>query len=86
VAKLLGVAALLAPGMPTLKEWAYAGFVFDMAGAMYSHISVGDPPAQWAIIFLPLTLLAVSYVFHHKRLRAAAPGSVYDSFPVEAAK
>jgi hypothetical protein len=74
VAKLLGVAALLAPGLPTLKEWAYAGFVFDMVGAMYSHICVGDPPTQWAFIFIPLILLAVSYVFHHKKLKAAAPG------------
>lgn len=75
VAKLLGVAALLAPGIPTVKEWAYAGFVFDMVGAMYSHIRVGDPPTQWALIFIPLIMLAVSYVFHHKKLKAASPGN-----------
>ena len=28
VAKLLGAITLLAPGFPTLKEWAYAGFTF----------------------------------------------------------
>lgn len=72
VAKLLGIVALLAPGFPTLKEWAYAGFVFDMAGAMYSHICVGDSPTQWIPIFIPLILLAGSYVFHHKKLKAAS--------------
>lgn len=69
-AKILGVAAILMPGFPRVKEWAYAGFVFDLIGAMYSHISVGDPPSQWLIIFLPLILLVGSYVFHHKRLKA----------------
>jgi hypothetical protein len=37
VAKLTGVAALLAPGLPRLKEWAYAGFTFDLLGATASH-------------------------------------------------
>jgi hypothetical protein len=72
VAKLLGVIAVLVPGFPRLKEWAYAGFVFDLLAAMYSHISVGDPASQWMIIFLPLLLLVGSYVFHHKKLKAAS--------------
>lgn len=42
IAKLLGVLALLTPGFPRLKEWAYAGFAFDLGGALYSSISVGD--------------------------------------------
>jgi DoxX-like family len=41
--KLLGVAALLAPGLPRLKEWAYAGFFFAMTGATASHLACGDP-------------------------------------------
>ena len=70
VAKVLGVVAILAPGLPTLKEWAYAGLTYDLVAAMYSHISVGDPPTQWVIIFLPLLLLAGSYALHRGRLRA----------------
>jgi uncharacterized membrane protein YphA (DoxX/SURF4 family) len=31
VAKLLGVIAILMPGLSRIKEWAYAGFVFDLA-------------------------------------------------------
>lgn len=43
VAKLLGVAALLVPMVPPLlKEWAYAGFTFDLIAAFISHLSVGD--------------------------------------------
>src|SRR5262245_21246723 len=42
-AKILGVVAVLVPGFDRLKEWAYAGLVFDIAGALYSHLAVGDP-------------------------------------------
>src|SRR6267154_1359542 len=47
VAKLLGIVAILVPGYPRVREWAYAGFVFDLAGATYSFISVGDPAKAW---------------------------------------
>jgi uncharacterized membrane protein YphA (DoxX/SURF4 family) len=40
--KLLAGVALLAPGLPRLKEWAYAGVVFNMTGAVASHVAVGD--------------------------------------------
>jgi hypothetical protein len=40
--KLLGAIAVLAPGYPRLKEWAYAGIIFDMTGAVASHIVCGD--------------------------------------------
>jgi DoxX-like protein len=66
VAKLLGVVAILYPRYPRLKEWAYAGFVFDLSGAMYSGISVGDPVAVWAPILIGFALIAASYVLYHK--------------------
>ena len=40
--KILGVIAILIPGFPRLKEWAYAGFFFAMTGALSSHLAVGD--------------------------------------------
>jgi hypothetical protein len=40
--KLLGVVAILAPRFPRLKEWAYAGIVFDLSGAVVSHLASGD--------------------------------------------
>ena len=42
-AKLLGVATLLVPGLPRLKEWAYAGFMINLVSAVASHLAVGDP-------------------------------------------
>ena len=44
--KLLGVAALLAPGLPRLKEWAYAGMFFHFSGAVASHLLSGDQPSH----------------------------------------
>lgn len=67
VAKLLGVVALLTPGFPRLKEWAYAGFVFDLTGAMYSSISVGDPASSWLMFLIGYLLIAGSYLTYHRR-------------------
>ena len=53
--KLLGVAAILAPGLPRLKEWAYAGFFFTLTGAALSHALSGDPISK---ISVPLVVLA----------------------------
>ena len=52
------MAALLAPGLPRLKEWAYAGIVFVYLGAACSHFAVGDPtdkvvvPTMFAVVAL----------------------------------
>ena len=39
--KVLGAVALLVPGRPLLKEWAYAGAFFTYTGAMVSHLTTG---------------------------------------------
>ena len=52
--KLLGSAAILSPGHPRLKEWAYAGMFFTLTGAAPSHTVSGDPVAN---ILVPLVLL-----------------------------
>ena len=61
VAKLLGVAALLVPGRPLLKEWAYAGFTFNLLGATASHLFVGDPLAETLRPVFVLGVGAASY-------------------------
>lgn len=61
VAKLLGIVALLV-GPPRLKEWAYAGFTFDLIGASVSHLSAGDGPAIAAVPLGFLVVLAISYL------------------------
>lgn len=70
VAKLLGIIAILSPGFPRLKEWAYAGFTYDLAGALYSGIAVGDPAGALAPISMGFVFIAGSYILHHK-LQAA---------------
>ena len=54
--KVLGGLAVLAPRLPRLKEWAYAGMFFDLSGASASHASVGDPVNK---IVTPLVLLGI---------------------------
>jgi hypothetical protein len=71
-AKLLGVAAVLIPGRPRLKEWAFAGLTFDVTGALYSHLSVGDPPSAWTPAAVALALVGGSYlVFRVRQSREA---------------
>ncbi len=59
--KILGVAALLAPKFPLLKEWAYAGFFFVMSGAAFSHIVIGDSTNEMVPSLLLLTLTVISW-------------------------
>jgi len=61
-AKLLGVAAVLLPGVPRIKEWAFAGLTFDVVGALYSHVSVGDGPGMWMPALAGLVLVSGAYV------------------------
>lgn len=70
VLKLLGVVAILLPGWPRLKEWAYAGLFFDTTGALYSAIANGDAPATWVPAILGIALTLGSYYLHHRRLAA----------------
>jgi DoxX-like family len=46
-AKLVGVVLLLAPVPARLKEWAYAGFAFNLVSAVIAHLAVGDGPEMW---------------------------------------
>lgn len=73
VAKALGVIAILIPGFARLKEWAYAGLIFDLIGAIYSMIAIGTIPASdWAPVLLPLAFGVCSYILFRKRAAAKA--------------
>lgn len=61
--KILGVAAVLIPRFPRLKEWAYAGFFFAMSGAAISHIALGDSVNEIFPSLLLLSLTVVSWYF-----------------------
>lgn len=64
---------LLAPRLPRLKEWAYAGLVFNYTGAAASHIWVGDGAEKLIgpLIFLGLT--AASWALRPPARRDFAP-------------
>ena len=78
VAKILGVIALLAPGFPLLKEWAYAGFTFDMLGASASHAFVSDPPMETALPLIILGIAAASYFLRPASRRLQVGRSLAD--------
>ena len=61
--KILGSIAVLIPGRPLLKEWAYAGFFFTMTGALCSHIALNDAVGQFLPSLLLLVLTLVSWYF-----------------------
>ena len=56
--KVLAILAILWPGVPRLKEWAYAGIVFNMIGATVSHIARNDP--AWSIV-VSVTIAAITF-------------------------
>jgi len=70
VAKILGVAAILIPGYPKIKEWAYAGLLFDLSGATYSITSSGQPAANLIFMVLPFGLGVGAYIFYRKKTKA----------------
>ncbi|TGN07020.1 DoxX family protein [Leptospira ilyithenensis] len=57
-AKIPGILALLVPGFPRLREWAYAGFTFTLIGAAYSHFAIGEFEA---VHIIAIAILFVSY-------------------------
>ena len=59
VAKILGSVAILQTKWYAIKEWAYAGFTFDIIGASLSFALVGD---GFGAAFMPLIFLAVMFV------------------------
>ncbi len=54
--KWLGAVTIVVPGLPLLKEWAYAGFFFDLTGAAASHAFAGDGLSE---IVQPLVFLVL---------------------------
>ena len=57
--KVLAIVVILWPGLPRLKEWAYAGIFFNMMGATVSHVAHND--GAW-IIVVTVTIAAITLV------------------------
>jgi uncharacterized membrane protein len=67
IAKLLGVAAILLPVPRTLREWAYAGFTFDVGGAIASFVAAGMVNWTLLIPIISLALVLTSYRMWRRR-------------------
>ena len=84
---LLGAAAIVTGLSPTLKEWAYAGFMFDVCGAFASHLSAGDSPL---VVLVPVAFFALqlaSYLIWKQlaqRSAARRRRHIYELRPSEA--
>ena len=57
--KVAGGLVLVLPRLPRLKEWAYAGAVFDLTGAAASHLARGNAAFH---VIVPLALAIVALV------------------------
>jgi DoxX-like family len=68
VFKVAGSLILVIPQVPSrIKEWAYAGFGFDFIFAFVSHVAVDGFSAMACFPLAVLAILAVSYVYYHKK-------------------
>jgi len=66
LAKLLGSIAILIPSFKKIKEWAYAGLVFDLIAAVYSIVMTdGYDPGM--LMMIPIfAVVATSYIYNTK--------------------
>ena len=81
--KILGVAIILIPKLPLLKEWAYAGFVFTMLGAIFSHAVVGNGIGEISPPVLLLILTLISWYFRPADRKVIANRSGNDNVSAE---
>lgn len=70
--KVLGGIVVLIPRLPRLKEWAYAGMIFDLTGAAASHAAVGDPAGKIATPLIIAGIVMASWALRpeSRKLRA----------------
>ena len=74
IVKPAAAIVLLLPGLPLLKEWAYAGVTFAWVMAFISAYTGGESAQTWAMPPVLLALLLVSYVTRPAGRRLALSG------------
>lgn len=71
--QLACAAALLAPRLPRVKEWAYVGAFFNYSSAFVSHLFAGDRPDLAAALMAVLTVASWALRPPERRLLEAKP-------------
>ena len=85
VAAILGtwkagaVVALLSPGLLRVKEWAYAGILFDLSGGFVSHLVTGDALPKPIIPVVLLALAMSSYFLRPDDRKLPSPLAATDA-------
>lgn len=68
IAKIVGAIAILIPGLYRVKEWAYAGLFFDLAGAIFSLVAAFGFSAQMLGMLIWVIAGILSYYFWRKKV------------------
>ncbi len=71
--QLACAAALLAPRLPRVKEWAYAGAFFNYSSAFVSHLFAGDRPDIGSAVMVVLTVISWALRPPDRRLSESMP-------------
>lgn len=72
--KLLGAVAVIIPRFPRLKEWAYAGVVFNLTGALASNLASGVTDAGTMVyLVLMIGVTAASWILRPASRRHFPP-------------
>ena len=66
IGKAAGSIALLIPGLGRIKDWAYAGLIFDLTAAVYSLLAIGSPITDVLLFPMFFLVAGVSYYYHLK--------------------
>jgi uncharacterized membrane protein YphA (DoxX/SURF4 family) len=73
VFKVIGATALILPQVPSrIKEWAYGCFAVEFLFAFGSHWAVDGLGGQTFFPLIVLAILAVSYIYYHKKMAEVA--------------
>jgi uncharacterized membrane protein YphA (DoxX/SURF4 family) len=80
--ELLGAVAILAPGLPRLKEWAYAGAFFVFTGAAASHLAAGDNAGATVAPIILTAITVASWSLRPPTRRALTGNEVNSRLPI----
>ncbi|UCI07918.1 DoxX family protein [Mesorhizobium sp. B1-1-8] len=75
--KVLGALAIAAPRLPLVKEWAYAGIMFDLTGAVTSRLEVGDTGMDAVLPALFIVAAVASWTLRPTDRRLVPAASVH---------
>jgi uncharacterized membrane protein YphA (DoxX/SURF4 family) len=67
--KVLGAVTIVIPGTPRMKEWAYAGMMFDLTGAVFSRLASAGHVVTIVVPFAIAILVTASWALRPETRR-----------------